>query len=91
MESNEGEIRNDTSIGPEVHTVGLDDKPHLSLLDLTMASGNAMGSGELRHLLTPDTQAPLLLYYMDVLKRTRWKAYHTVNKDPNTGHYLDVL
>jgi len=29
--------------------------------------------------------------YMDCLKRERWKVSHTVNKRPDTGHYLDVL
>jgi len=31
MELDEGEIVDDTSSGPQAHTAGMDDTPHLSL------------------------------------------------------------
>jgi hypothetical protein len=91
MELDEGEIRDDTSSGPQTHIAGLDDTPTFHYRPKQKQVATLWVRAQFVHYELQTHRRLYLQYYMDFLKRERWEASHAENKRPNTGHYVDVL
>jgi hypothetical protein len=83
MELGEGEIKDDTSSGPQARTTGLDDRTTFHYRPKQTQMATLWVLAQFVHYQ--------LQIHMDILKRERWKASHTANKLPNTDQYFEVL